>query len=96
MTDFEKEQFERQKKLAMDSFYEVYNPQKLRRQNKSQSVQNQSAESSYVKGISEQIINGLFNVERGGDVSLVASIIMLLLQAGADKKVILALIYIIL
>ena len=91
MTDFEKQQFERQKQLAIDSFYQTYNPEKLRRSVAENRPQNQPK-----KGISPTLISGILGENPPGDAALVAAVLMLLINAGADAKIILALLYIIL
>ena len=91
MTDFEKQQFERQKQLAIDSFYKTYNPEKLRQKLTKNRPQDQPK-----KGISPTLLSSILGENPPGDAALVAAVLMLLVNAGADTKIILALLYIIL
>ena len=91
MTDFEKQQFERQKQIAIDSFYQTYNPEKLRR-----NVAENRPQNPPKKGISPTLISSILGENPPGDAALVAAVLMLLINAGADTKIILALLYIIL
>ncbi len=90
MTDFEKQQFERQKQLAIDSFYQTYNPEKLRRNSAGH-----HPKITPEKGISPTLISSILGENPPGDTALVAAVLMLLINAGADTKIILALLYII-
>lgn len=90
MTDFEKQQFERQKQLALDSFYETYNPKKLRGQ-----TDVNKPEKMARGGIFSEIIGGILGESLPGDTALVAALLTVLIKEGADLKIILALLYII-
>ena len=90
MTDFEKQQFERQKQLAIDSFYQTYNPEKLR-----QNSAGHHRKIAPEKGISPTLISSILGENPPGDTALVAAVLMLLINAGSDTKITLALLYII-